>query len=137
MVEAAFVTHFPIPPIYPYLPFTLGYYIISFIYDYIKWATLDHCEVGVAHCNIYTDKSVKCSFVLHTVWHFRGTFEDEISQELKHTGAGILSMANRCALLMVALPCHYRTLVVRTPTVVSFSLRWRQRSGWMVSDIVC
>ena len=25
MVEAAFVTHFPIPPIYPYLPFTPGY----------------------------------------------------------------------------------------------------------------
>ena len=28
MVEAAFVTHFPIPPIYPYLPFTPGYYIM-------------------------------------------------------------------------------------------------------------
>ena len=28
MVEAAFVTHFPIPPIYPYLPFTPGYYIL-------------------------------------------------------------------------------------------------------------
>ena len=27
MVEAAFVTHFPIPPIYPYLPFTPGYLI--------------------------------------------------------------------------------------------------------------
>ena len=27
MVEAAFVTHFPIPPIYPYLPFTPGYHI--------------------------------------------------------------------------------------------------------------
>ena len=25
MVEAAFVTYFPIPPIYPYLPFTPGY----------------------------------------------------------------------------------------------------------------
>ena len=25
MVEAAFVTHFPIPPIYPYLPFTPDY----------------------------------------------------------------------------------------------------------------
>ena len=24
MVEAAFATHFPIPPIYPYLPFTLA-----------------------------------------------------------------------------------------------------------------
>ena len=27
MVEVAFVTHFPIPPIYPYLPFTPGYLI--------------------------------------------------------------------------------------------------------------
>ena len=26
MVVAAFVTHFPIPPIYPYLPFTPGYH---------------------------------------------------------------------------------------------------------------
>ena len=25
VVEAAFVTHFPIPPIYPYLPFAPGY----------------------------------------------------------------------------------------------------------------
>ena len=25
MVEAAFVTHFLTPPIYPYLPFALGY----------------------------------------------------------------------------------------------------------------
>ena len=31
MVEAAlnFVTHFPIPPIYPYLPFALGYLIMG------------------------------------------------------------------------------------------------------------
>ena len=27
MVEAAFVTHFPVPPIYPCLPFTPGYLI--------------------------------------------------------------------------------------------------------------
>ena len=29
MVETAFVTHFPIPPIYPYLPFTPGYLIYT------------------------------------------------------------------------------------------------------------
>ena len=27
--------------------------------------------------------------------YFRPTFEDELTRELKHTGAGILSMANR------------------------------------------
>ena len=31
MVEAAFVAHFPIPPIYPYLPFTPGYLIVMYI----------------------------------------------------------------------------------------------------------
>ena len=31
MVEAAFVTHFPIPPIYPYLPFTPGYLTLNSI----------------------------------------------------------------------------------------------------------
>ena len=35
MVEAAFVTHSPIPPIYPYLPFTLGYLIYIYIYIHI------------------------------------------------------------------------------------------------------
>ena len=29
------------------------------------------------------------------VYYNRGHFEDEISTELKHTGAGVLSMANR------------------------------------------
>ena len=31
---------------------------------------------------------------LFCIMGFRGKFEDEIKQELKHTGAGILSMAN-------------------------------------------
>ena len=34
MVETAFVTHFPIPPIYPYLPFTPGYLISMILYNY-------------------------------------------------------------------------------------------------------
>ena len=37
MVEAAFVAHFPIPPIYPYLPFTPGYLMsaMDIVYIYI------------------------------------------------------------------------------------------------------
>ena len=39
MVEATFVTHFPIPPIYPYLLFTPGYLKPHCTYK-IKWAVL-------------------------------------------------------------------------------------------------
>ena len=35
MVETAFVTHFPIPPIYPYLPFTPGYLTLLFTYMHL------------------------------------------------------------------------------------------------------
>ena len=43
VVEAAFVTHFPIPPIYPYLPFTPGpgYLVLCLIalqvYAFLKY----------------------------------------------------------------------------------------------------
>ena len=35
----------------------------------------------------------------------RTHFEDEISNELKHTGAGIVSMANRCVMCIVCVVC--------------------------------
>lgn len=36
---------------------------------------------------------------------FSGPFEDEISDELKHSGAGILSMANRLAQVLIHATC--------------------------------
>ena len=51
MVEAAFVTHFPIPPIYPYLPFTPGY--------------LNSSQINVIH-------SLKNYNLGISGWHVRG-----------------------------------------------------------------
>lgn len=52
---------------------------------------------------------------VNTVWWCRDKFEDEIRDDLKHTGAGILSMANR--LVMLQPKC----LLV---CICSFILQW-------------
>ena len=49
MVEAAFVTYFPIPPIYPYLPFTPGYLILKKFKK--KWKST---SVSTTQMNIVT-----------------------------------------------------------------------------------
>ena len=51
MVEAAFVTHFPIPPIYPYLPFTPGYLIY---YPSLVWTCNTQAHNILAHINTHT-----------------------------------------------------------------------------------
>ena len=58
MVEATFVTHSPIPPIYPYLPFTPGYLT---------------CYVAVPGCNLGMSDSapiVKHMFLLWSTVYF-------------------------------------------------------------------
>ena len=67
MVEAAFVTHFPIPPIYPYLPFTPGYLIGKII-------TAIHMHIygiGATLVIVITFKSSK-----KTLWIFPMYYSD-------------------------------------------------------------
>ena len=37
------------------------------------------------------------------MWSYRDKFEDEIRDDLKHTGAGILSMANRLVVQLIRI----------------------------------
>ncbi len=61
----------------------------------------------------------------------RGSFEDEISPALKHTGAGVLSMANSC----VALFYLFNHLAAQTPTAASFSSPLHLPPGSMVASM--
>ena len=65
MVEAAFVIHFPIPPIYPYLPFTPGLPQITHCLPYISWIT----QSGTAQFS----SSLLANYII-TIYHLHDYF---------------------------------------------------------------
>ncbi|ETV87558.1 hypothetical protein, variant 4 [Aphanomyces astaci] len=63
----------------------------------------------------------------------RGKFEDEISPQLKHTGAGVLSMVSLHFTHGNVTNYYPRQTLVRTRTAVNSSSHWRRRRGWTES----
>ena len=70
---------------------------------------------------------------LYLIHVFRGKFEDEITRELKHTGAGILSMVISYRLVWDALLHSLsRQTLARTQMAASFFYRWPLHPGLTV-----